>query len=78
MKKEEVSVLLNHSICIKLQKIFYPSYPTVAQILMLFENIFHIPEQLLLLNMRISDPESEKQAVLQSSYSFPDTVFEVR
>ena len=43
---------------------------------MLFEDMFYAPEQLLSLNMRISDPKSEKQ-VLQLSYSFLDTVFEV-
>lgn len=44
---------------------------------MLFENIFYAPEQLLSLNMRLSDPESEKQVALQLSYSFLDTIFEV-
>ena len=44
-----------------------PLPQTVTESLTLFDNIPDAPEQVLFLNMSISDPESEKQALSQVS-----------
>lgn len=76
IKKDEVSGFFNHSVGIKLWKTFYPSHTPMTKFPIIWE-VFYAPEQLLLLNLRISDPESEKQAILQLNYSSLDTVFNV-